>query len=162
RSHGYYEARIVPTIDLENDDRVANITLTATPGPLVRVVFAGDPLPSDRREELVPVRREGSVDEDLLEDSSNRIEEYLRGQGYRDAKAPPSGPEADPELVIASAVTRGPLYRVSRYNISGNVSVPSGEFEPALRLREGQPFLDSRLDADASMIEAIYRRRGFA
>ena len=58
------------------------------PGPHVRVVFTGDPLPSDRRTELVPVEREGSVDEDLLEDSSNRIEEYLRGQGYRDARAP--------------------------------------------------------------------------
>ena len=64
-----------------DDQRVADLTLTVAPGPHVRVVFTGDPLPSDRRAELVPVEREGSVDEDLLEDSSNRIEEYLRAPG---------------------------------------------------------------------------------
>ena len=36
------------------------------------------------RTELVPVRREGSVDEDLLEDSKRAIEAYLHDQGYRD------------------------------------------------------------------------------
>ena len=58
----------------------------------MRVVFAGDPLPSNRRADLVPVEREGSVDEDLLEDSTNRIEEFLRAQGYRDAAAPHTAP----------------------------------------------------------------------
>src|SRR6185503_18036299 len=88
RSRGFYEAKVVPAVRLTNDDRVADLTLTVTPGPHVRVVFTGDSLPADRRVELVPVQREASVDEDLLEDSSNRIEEYLRGQGYRDAAAP--------------------------------------------------------------------------
>ena len=88
RKRGYYEAKIVPSVRLGEGDLVADLTLTVTPGPRVRVVFTGDPLPSDQRAELVPVEREGSVDEDLLEDSSNRIEEYLRAQGYRDAKAP--------------------------------------------------------------------------
>ena len=65
-----------------------------TPGPHVRVVFTGDPLPADKRAELVPIEREGSVDEDLLEDSTNRIVDYLRGQGYRDAMAPHSRTES--------------------------------------------------------------------
>jgi len=56
--------------------------------------------PSDRRADLVPVEREGSIDEDLLEDSSNRIEEYLRGQGYRDARAPHAREEKDGELRV--------------------------------------------------------------
>ena len=75
RSKGYYEAKILPVVRLSADERIADLTLTVMPGPRVRVVFTGDPLPSDRRAELVPVEREGSVDEDLLEDSSNRIEE---------------------------------------------------------------------------------------
>ena len=76
---------MLPVVRLSTDQRVADLTLTVVPGPRVRVVFTGDSLPADRRAELVPVEREGSVDEDLLEDSSNRIEEYLRAQGYRDA-----------------------------------------------------------------------------
>jgi outer membrane protein insertion porin family len=162
RRRGYYEAKIVPAVTLADDDRVANITLTVTPGPRVRVVFNGDPLPSDRRAELVPVEREGSVDEDLLEDSSNRIEEFLRAQGYRDAKAPHKRETANGELVITFAIARGQQFRVATFEISGNASVPLSEFAPALRLRDGQPFSASRLDADVQLIEELYHRRGFA
>src|SRR5262249_33836736 len=61
RSHGYYEARISPAVRLSEDGATADLTLNVAPGPHVRVVFTGDPLPADRRAELVPVEREGSV-----------------------------------------------------------------------------------------------------
>ena len=51
----------------------------------MQVVFAGDPLPENRRDTLVPIRQERSVDLDLLEDASRNIESFLRQQGYRDA-----------------------------------------------------------------------------
>ena len=162
RKGGYYEAKILPVVRLTDGDRVADLTLTVSPGPRVRVVFTGDPLPSDRRVELVPVEREGSVDEDLLEDSSNRIEEYLRAQGYRDATAPHTREEANAELVITFAVHRGQQFRVSTFEISGNASIPLAEFESGLRLRDGQPFSGARLDGDVQMIEDLYHRRGFA
>jgi len=128
----------------------------------MRVVFRGDQLPADRRAELVPIEREGSTDEDLLEDSSNRIEDFLRGQGYRDAAAPHAREESNGDLVIAFDVTRGPQYRVARIEISGNQAVPLSDFAAVLRVHEGQPFAASRLDADAAAIEAFYRRQGFA
>ena len=162
RRSGYYEARIASAVRLSDDGRIADLTLTVAPGPHVRVVFAGDPLPADRRAELVPVEREGSVDEDLLEDASNRIEDYLRAQGYRDASAPHARETKENELVITFTVKRGQQYRVSTFEISGNARVPLADFEPALRVRDGQPFSDARLDADVQTIEDLYRRRGFA
>ena len=57
------------------------------------------------------MEREGSVDEDLLEDSSNRIEEYLRGQGYRDAAAPHTRARATANWSITFTVTRGQQYQ---------------------------------------------------
>jgi outer membrane protein assembly complex protein YaeT len=161
RAAGYYEAKIVPVVRLTDDDRLAHATLTIAAGPHVRVMFAGDPLPSDKRDELVPVQREGSVDEDLLEDASNRIEELLRAQGYRDAVAPHARAEVEGEMVITFTIKRGQQYRVSTYEIAGNASVPLAEFAASLRLVEGQPFSSARLDADASTIEEIYHRRGF-
>ena len=162
RKSGYYEAKVTPTVQFSGDERVANVTLTVDSGPHVRVVFAGDPLPSDERANLVPVQREGSVDEDLLEDSTARIEEYLRNLGYRDAKAPHVRERADGELVITFTVHRGAQYRVSSLEVTGNTAIPLAEFEQALRLRDNQPFSDARLDADASAIESAYRQRGFA
>ena len=162
RKAGYYEAKLAVAAALTDGDRLAKLTLTVTPGPHVRVVFTGDPLPADKRAELVPIEREGSVDEDLLEDATNAIVDYLRGQGYRDAMAPHSRTESGSELLIAFDVKRGPEYRVDRVEISGNASVPLSEFEPALRLRDGEPFAAARLDADLATIQDLYRRRGFA
>ena len=162
RKRGYYEAKITPSIQLADQDRVANVTLAVDPGPHVRVVFTGDPLPGDRRNELVPVEREGSVDEDLLEDSTNRIEDYLRNLGYREAKAPHTREQRDAELVITFAVRRGPQYRVAKLEIAGNTNIASSEFEMALKLREGQPFSDGRVADDAALVEDLYHRRGYA
>ena len=162
RSHGYYEVRLQPSVRFSTDDRVADVTLAIDEGSRVRVVFAGDPLPPDTREALVPVEREGSADEDLLEDSSNRLEEYLRGQGYRDAAAPHIREQKDGELLITFTVKKGPLYRDQRVEIAGNASISLSELEPSLRLHDGQPFSQARLEADVSTIEGLYRRRGFA
>ena len=162
RAQGYYEAKLVPTVRLDDNDKVANISLVVDPGPRVRVAFAGDPLPADRRAELVPVEREGSADEDVLEDASNRIEEFLRAQGYRDATAPHTREESNGDLLITFTVSKGPLYRVSRVEISGNPSLPLSEFEAGLRLRDAQPFSAAKLDADVATIQGQYHRLGFA
>ncbi len=162
RNQGYYGARLTIRTELVDEDRLARVTLTPVPGPRVRVAFTGDPLPAGRRDELVPVAREGSADEDLLEDSSNNIEEYLRSQGYRDAAAPHRREESNSELLITFALKRGSLYRVSRVEISGNQSIPLEDFASGLRVRAGQPFAAGPLDADLSAIENLYHRRGFA
>jgi outer membrane protein insertion porin family len=162
RAAGYYEAKLVPTVHLADGDRVANIVLTLDRGARVRVSFTGDPLPADRRAELVPVEREGSVDEDLLEDSSNRIEDFFRAQGYRDVTAPHTRKESGGELLISFAVAKGPLYRVSGVEITGNASLPRSDLEPRLRLQDQQPFSQARLDADVASILDEYRRLGFA
>jgi len=161
RARGYYQARVDQAVSFSEDDRLANVTLTVSPGPHVSVVFTGDPLPGDTRAELVPIEREGSADEDLLEDSSNRIEEYLRAQGYRDARAPHTRQEKDGELLITFAVQRGPRYRVGAVEISGGLSLPVAVFREELRTRAGAPFSDANLDADVSALEAVYRGRGF-
>lgn len=162
RQRGYVEARLTPAVRLTGDDRAANIVLNVDQGPRVRVEFRGDPLPGDRRDDLVPIAREGSANEDLLEDASNAIEEYLRGQGYRDATAPHTREESEGELRITFTVKRGPQYRVADIQISGNTAIPSTEFEPRLRLKRGQPFSSALLEADLTFIEDVYHRSGFA
>jgi outer membrane protein assembly complex protein YaeT len=161
KKRGYYETRVTPAVQLADSDRLANITLTVNRGPLVRVVFAGDPLPADRRSELVPIEREGSADEDLLEDSTARIEEFLHQQGYRDAAAPHKSEQSGGELLITFDVKKGRQYRASRVDISGNASIPLSEFSAGLRLRDGMPFSESGLDADVAAIENQYRLAGF-
>ena len=51
---------MTPAVQLTDEDRVAHLTVTVDPGPHVRVVFTGDPLPSDKRADLVLVERAGT------------------------------------------------------------------------------------------------------
>src|SRR5207247_9589249 len=68
---------------------------------------------------------------------------------------------AGQDLMGTFAIRRGQQYRVASYEMSGTAAMPRAEFEPALRVKEGQPFSDARLDADIATIEELYHRRGF-
>lgn len=161
RAQGYYNARATATPQFSGDDRTASVVVDLVPGPKIRVEFSGDPLPADRRDDLVPVAREGTADEDLLEDSAQRIQEFFRGQGYRDATATFTREAQGDDLVVRFTVSRGPLYRVARVELAGNVNLSTNDLTPALRLREGQVFSAAALSAQTSAIQDIYARRGY-
>jgi outer membrane protein insertion porin family len=160
RSQGFFEAKVNLSDD-QTPNEVYNLTFTVDPGRHVRIVFTGDPIPGDRKD-LVPVEREGSVDEDLLEDSTARIEDALKARGYKDAMAPHERMEVDGELVITFHITRGLQHRIASTSIAGNTSVPSTDLPIPPRLKEGQPFSQAAVDAFSGAIEDVYRRAGFA
>jgi len=158
RGDGYYEARATHGALFPDD---AYVTVSIARGPRVVIAFAGDPLPEDEQERLVPVRAEGSADEDLLEDSSRAIEDYLHANGYRDARASYAPVARDGELVITFTVSRGARYRVRAITVAGNAEVPAALLRQTLPLQEGRPFVASALAAGTAAIENIYRTRGF-
>src|SRR5207247_358231 len=87
RSQGYYEARANFLPRDSRDDLTIDLAILVELGPRVTLRFTGDPLPPRERDQLVPIEREQSVDEDLLEDAKLRIENRLRQEGYRNARA---------------------------------------------------------------------------
>ena len=87
RSKRYHEAQVKADPVPSDDGTAVDIVITFIRGPLVTVAVKDDALTPKQLAEFVPVEREGSVDEDLLEDAESRIEEYLRSQGYRDGDA---------------------------------------------------------------------------
>ena len=126
RARGYYEARAVHTVEFTPEGTAA-VTVAVERGPRVSVAFAGDPLPEAERERLVPVRAEGSADEDLLEDASRAIEDYLHARGYSDAVADYSRDERDGELTITFIVKRGRRHVVDAVRLNGNMAVTDAE-----------------------------------
>src|SRR5205814_3677595 len=74
RHRGYYQASAsVESATISPDRMQADLTIAVRPGPLVTVRYEGDPIAREKLAEFVPIEREGSVDEDLLEDAKNRI-----------------------------------------------------------------------------------------
>jgi outer membrane protein insertion porin family len=162
RRDGYYQATLTLTSAFEAEDRTANLTLRIDRGPRVRLQFTGDTLTEKQRDELVPIAREGSADEDLLEDGRNAIESELRGQGYRDATAPYERLESNGDLVITFDVRKGSRYTIGAFGISGDAAVARAELETGLLTRAGAPFSAAAVDRDVTHLEDVYRRKGFA
>jgi outer membrane protein insertion porin family len=166
RHRGYYQASAsVESATISPDRMQADLTIAVRPGPIVTVRYQGDPIPKERLAEFVPIEREGSVDEDLLEDAKNRIVSYLTGQGYWRATVTHTEQAGPGTLAVVFQVTRGLQYHVSPggVEVSGNGSIPVEEFKNALRtLGPGDPFVSAKLDAIVGAITQVYQTRGFA
>jgi outer membrane protein insertion porin family len=161
RARRYYEARADASVEESETGESVDVIVTFVRGPLVTVSVKDNALTPKQLAEFVPAEREGSVDEDLLEDAEARIEEHLRAQGYRDGDASYERlPEGD-QLRIVFTVKYGPLYRVADVRFEGAGAVAPADLEPMLGLAKGQPFVQARLDADVRAVLAAYRQRGF-
>ena len=169
RAGGFYEARVAQLPRYVNGDAEVNLVLSIEPGPRVEIVFQGDPLAEGDRNRLVPIAREHSVDEDLLEDSKFGIERHFRERGYcnprvdyQRADAAQPAPEAQPAVLrVTFTITQGPQCMVEQAEVRGNVLLTAAELAPLVVNKAGQPFSDSTVGADALRIQGYYRQRGF-
>lgn len=159
RARGFYEARATHTVNFLSGGAVVHLAIDR--GPHVSVAFSGDAIPEDDRDRLVPIRTEASADEDLLEDSSRAIEDFLHARGYKDALATYTREESPGELTIRFNVSRGPRYVVDDVTISGNSAIASAELAPFVRVETDNPFVQAALDATVGAFRAVYRSRGF-
>ena len=166
KNRRYYEADGSLQADPSDDGRTVDLVIAITTGLPVTVRFdfkGGAPVPADRLKELAPLEREGSVDEDLLEDSETRIENYLRQEGYWKADVTVRREPTDTGLTIVFEVDRGRQYRVAApTEIRGVRAVPVGEVAALVALQPGELFVESKLSAGVAVIREFYRQRGFA
>jgi len=163
RERGYYQARVRVSHVPAPDGRSVNVTVAVEPGPRVNLVVTGDELPDgDDLEDLVPIRAERSVDQDLLDDASIGIENALRARGYRNARAPYSRNEVAGELTLTFAIARGPLHRIESVVTAGNRRVTALDLAPLLQIKAGDPFVESRVGLVSAAMTELYRVRGFA
>jgi outer membrane protein insertion porin family len=158
RAQGFYQARASVSANMPDD---AILIVSLLRGPLVMVEFAGDPVPEGERDRLVPVRAEGSTDEDLLEDSKRAIEQYFRERGYRDATADYTRDETPGQLKITFRIMRGAHYTVDSVPITGNSAIPAEELQKIVTTTRGNEFVAATLEAQVAALQAEYTTRGF-
>lgn len=162
RAAGYLEARAQPLATAGDGGSLVDLVVRVTRGPLVSVSFEGDPLPARQQAEFVPIAKEGSADQDLIEDSQQRIRDYFRAMGYRDALVDTSRKENNNRLTIVFTIRKGVPYRVASVDIRGAAALPEAEIRQTLRVDEGSLFVAAQLDQGVSALRRYYRLRGFA
>ena len=169
RARRYYEARFRHDVTPSPDGRTVDMVVEVETGSPVTIVFAvdggppvamkSDPVPDVRLAELVPVAREGSVDEDLLEDSSLRVEARLRRLGYRNARVTHRRLDQPGELTIVFTVDRGPEYRVVEMRFEGNRE-PVAELRALFGVAAAMPLVIADVEAGVAVLTARYRQLG--
>lgn len=164
RKKGRYEATASFRPRPSADGAVVDLTIFVQIGRLVTIAFRGDPLARDRQTDLVPLAREGTVDEDLIEDAVLRIKRYLNEQGYWKADATVTREEAEGRLTIVFTIRSGAQYRVSDgVEVQGNKSLPFEQLRPALvKLQANDIYVASNLSGAVNAIAGQYQRLGYA
>jgi outer membrane protein assembly factor BamA len=158
RGLSYYAAVASHTPRFDGDD--VDVTLFVDAGPRVRVVVqpAGAVSPGEVSQ---LIKQEGSIDEDLLEDTDRTVETRLRQEGYWKADLSHRTEDVDGVRVITFTVERGLRYRISAIDWSTGVKLPRAVIDKLLDARPGQWFDQNRVETGLSRIKDEYERLGF-
>ena len=160
RKQGYYSAVALMPNDPVLSPQGFVLTLLVNAGPRVTLRWDG-PQPAGDEEDFVPMRRQRSVDEDLLEDSDQRVAAYWRKDGYRNVKVTHSREVQDDQLVITMHVDRGFRYIVDAVRITGNAHLPDAAVRETLGVHPGTPYDASAMAAGLARLRAMYLRLGY-
>lgn len=142
---------------------VVDVTVTMDVGPLVQIVVAGDPLPPGGLDEWIPIRRENSADDDLLEDSAFRIRQALQREGFWQAQVDAQRVEEEggARMVVTFTIRRGVRYQVASFTMTGQRHFDEGDILALVGIRPGDPFVEAHLEARLGALLQAYAFAGF-
>jgi outer membrane protein insertion porin family len=79
---GYLAPRIEQRVQLDSQRNAVTVTVTGGVGPKVSVVIRGYDLKEKAQRELLPVRREGTIDQSAIVEGGRRLKNKLQESGY--------------------------------------------------------------------------------
>jgi outer membrane protein assembly factor BamA len=145
-----------------------NYDFHANQGPVVKVSIEGAKISRSRLHMLVPIFEEGTIDNDLLNEGTHNIHEFLEQQGYFDStvSVKVTGANTPSEQVVYS-VERGAKHKVWSVTLKGNKYFDSDLLKERMQVQKADAYLRSGryspvlVDSDISSIQALYRANGF-
>jgi outer membrane protein insertion porin family len=140
----------------------------ANQGPLVKVSVEGAKLSTSRLKLLVPIYEEGTIDNDLLNEGTFNIKDFLFQEGYFDAAVTVRviGEGTASESVVFS-VDKGLKRKVQSVTITGNHYFDTDLLKERMQVQKADAYLRNGryspqlMKADVSSILALYRANGF-
>ncbi|HWG16352.1 MAG TPA: POTRA domain-containing protein [Acidobacteriaceae bacterium] len=141
---------------------------TANQGPLVKVTVQGAKLSKSKLKLLVPIYQEGTIDNDLLNEGTFNIQDYLFREGYFDAAVTVqvTGENTPVENVVFS-VEKGVKRKVAAVTITGNKYFDEDTLEERMQVRKADLYVrngrysPALMKNDEGAILALYRANGF-
>ncbi len=174
---GYHAAKIVPeiTTDAKNE---ATLTFNITEGKKVlikEIKFVGNTV-FDKDELMKKIETKekwwlswltdrGAYQEDIMEIDIERIKAAYHDVGYQDVKVKPALVtlvDNDEYLDITIEIDEGPLYRVGKVKVSGDLMLPEEQLLRAVKLQPGNVFSRKQLRDSIEILTDLYADGGYA
>ena len=154
---GYWRASVEAKEAHTAGSTQVDLVFQATRGPLMSLGVNGVDLPRSRRSEVTGLVREGGARPDALESGAEKIEDYLRREGYRDASVRyRSEGEGDAERVVYD-VQPGPAAVVVAVEVQGEDDLSS-----LVKTRPGEPLREAVVTEDVRILRETLQERGHA
>jgi outer membrane protein insertion porin family len=107
----------------------------------------------------------GNVDREVVSNDVETLTAYYRSLGFFQAKIGREVEvvhEGDRDWVhLTFVINEGPRYNVRNVSFIGNTKFKTEFLERDIKLKGGEPFNQSKMDADLNLIRDIYGGRGF-
>jgi outer membrane protein assembly factor BamA len=158
RGKGYYTAN--PDYEATTDGAAVDLVLTTDSGPLVTLIVKGDGLPGSK-DDFIPIKRQGSVDQDLLFDSRLATERELRRQGYWHATVTYESQETPQGRIITFTITRGKRYRIDHVLLPAGLHIGQADVAGIKQLKAGEWFSEEAVIKALLALAAIYQQDGY-
>jgi outer membrane protein assembly complex protein YaeT len=139
-------------------------------GPLVRVRVQGASISSSQLQNLLPLYRDGVMDDQALARNEKVLEDHFQRQGHFFASVKASRvsrQEPQPQVEILFQVNLGRRGDFAGYGVKGNIAVPTAELlatinPPAQGLFPPSPtFSQDLVEQKTAVLLALYQSRGF-
>jgi outer membrane protein assembly complex protein YaeT len=138
-------------------------------GPLVRVRVEGAKISRTKLKELLPVYRDGVVDEPALAHSEEILQAHFQQQGFFSAtvKAEKTFQAESQTLLLTFRVNRGKPGQFMGYGVEGNRHIPTSELMAAISppapgiLRSPPLYSRSLVENKVNALSTLYQSKGF-
>ena len=139
----YFAAKVGPAdISYDSTKNTVVVTTLINSGPAITMKVEGATVSEKKLRQILPLMREGGIDEATLDDSARRIREHLQEEGYFFAEVTPPAmldlQSDQAELVFQ--VETGQRYRVTDIRLEGTKKVALLDLESDLQTKKAALF----------------------
>jgi outer membrane protein insertion porin family len=128
-------------------------------GDRTEVEFHGSPLPGSLRRSILALLRDGGFGSDVLDEANDRIEEFLRTDGYRDAFVSRREEAKDGVQTLVYVTEPGPQARVALVRFSG---FEDPRLEAVVETRALSPIVDRVVSEDLRRLVRFLADQGYS
>jgi outer membrane protein insertion porin family len=145
-----------------------DFTFQLDPGPVVVIYARGFHISHGVLRREIPVYEENAVDDDLLNEGTRNLIDYLQTRGHFDAKVNILKESDATTLRVTYQIDPGPLHKLVLLDITGNRNfLDTPKLRSYLQIQQASRFAshgrysEALLKSDVATLEELYRASGF-